>query len=307
MARLLAFSIRNRAGALSDSPITIVFNDVDDDGNTAQFLKDKLSVSCVTLPRVSQQFHYVNKYTALRAPTLENSEWIVQLDADTAVINHLNPLLEHLQNPQLDFAGVPVLDCPVWRLDRIIEKYAGVPRDRIEDSAHPWFPTKYPLFNGGVTFFRARHLPLFRDEIVPLVEPIRNDMRLGGSSNPLHYLRNLWNRFIEKRQSLHSLIIPPYHSKNYADQIALPILIFKNNLNYHILPHVYNWRSPDANQGENIPIRIMHYLHARFPIDRNNLFQPDSPWIMQYRKSTNPGQNELAKLIDQYNDWLTNT
>lgn len=309
MARLLAYSIRHRAGALSNSKITVVFNDHDDNGQTADFFKQRnLDITCLTLPRISQQFHYVNKYTALRAPDLpESADWILQLDADTAVINPLDDLARTLADPELDFAGVPVLDCPVWRLDRIIKKYSNAPRERIQQSAHPWFPTKFPLFNGGVTFFRAKHLNIFRDEIPPLVNPIRNDMRIGGSPNPLRYLRNLWNRFVEKRKSLHPLIIPPYHSKNYADQIALPVLLFKHSLNYKILPHCHNWRSPDANQGDNTPVRILHYLHAQFPIDRDNLFDPDSDWLREYQSSQNPGRTALAKLITDYNNWKQQT
>lgn len=309
MARLLAYSIRYRAGALSNSRITVVFNDQDDDGKTADFFKQhNLDIACLTLPRIYRQFHYVNKYTTLHTPHLrESADWIVQLDADTAVINSLDDLAQTLADPNLDFAGVPVLDCPVWRLDRIIEKYSNAPLKKIQQSTHPWFPTKFPLFNGGVTFFRATHLNIFRDEILPLVEPIRNDMRIGGSPNPRRYLRNRWNRFIEKHHSFHPFIIPPYHSKNYADQIALPVFLFKYNLNYEILPHCYNWRSPDANQGENTPVRILHYLHANFPVNREDLFNQNSDWLREYQSSKNPGRSALAGLITDYNNWNQNT
>ncbi len=305
MARLLAYSIRTRGGALADAKVTIVFNDQDDDGKTAALFREKkLNVDCIALPRISREFHYVNKYTALHTPKLrESADWIVQLDADTVIVDQLDELANLLTNPDLDFAAVPVLDCPVWGLDRIIQKYTEATPAQLDKSIHPWFPTTYPLFNGGVTFFRAQHLSLFRDQLLPLVTPIRNDMRLGGSPNPLRFLRNLWNRAIEKRPALHHLILSPYHAKNYADQIVQPVLIFKHDLNYHILPHAYNWRSPDAKQGESTPVRILHYLHARYPIDRDHLFNPNADWLRQYSDSNNPGQNALAKLIHDYNHW----
>ncbi len=305
MARLLIYSIRNRAGIFAGSKITVVFNDCDDDGQTEEFIRiHDLQADCLCLPRVSKTFRYVNKYTVLRAPGLQDSaDWIIQLDADTLIANPLDDLLSMLENPDLDFAGTPVLDCPVWGLDKIIAKHADVSQASLADSIHPWCPTKYPLFNGGVTFFRAQHLALFRDEIITQSVPIRNDMRIGGSFDVWRGVRNSWTRFAEKRKSLHPWIIEPYHARNYSDQIVLPVILFKHGLQYEILPHCYNWRSPDAGQGEDSPVRILHYLHARFPIDRASLFDPTSDWLAEYHESTNPGRQALANLVTEYIEW----
>jgi len=300
MARLLAYSIRHRAGRLADSRVTVVFNDHDDDGRTASFLRKRLDVECVALPRVSHELHYLNKYTALHSPNLHEADWIIQLDADTAIIHPLDDLEATFDDPQLDFAGVPVLALPIWGIDQVFLKYTGLTHEEIDATRHPWFPCEYPYFNGGVIMFNGKHLALFRDQIVPLGEELRRWMRAGGGG-PIKWLRNQWNRIVADRPSLSRLVISPYFPRNAGDQLAIPILVLKHHLNYNVLPHAYNWRMPDAGQGEDDPIRILHYLGARFPINRGHLF--DSPWIDEYARSSNPGERELAKLVGEFNDW----
>lgn len=300
MARLLAYSIRHRAGALADSRITIVFNDRDDDGATKAFLRKRLDTDCITLPRVSHKLHYLNKYTALRVPRLEDSDWIIQFDADVACINPLDELAKQLAMNAFDFAGVPVGSLPIWGIEQVFLKYTGRTKEELDAQRHDWFPQKYPYFNGGMLIMSSHAFPRYRDEIVSLGEQLRNDMRMGGGG-PIRWIRNTWNKVAAERPWMHRYIIKPFYPRNSGDQVAIPVLMLKHRMRWEVLPHAYNWRFEHSGQGEDDPIRFLHYLGAEFPIDRERLF--DGPWIDEYRRSPNPGARALAGLVDDYSGW----
>ena len=97
MVQLWAWSIRQRAGALAMAPITVTYNDAPDP-EAARFL-EAMKVRVETRPRLSTSHREVNKYNSLRAEGLDQADWIVLMDCDTAVIDDLAPfpgLLEHV-------------------------------------------------------------------------------------------------------------------------------------------------------------------------------------------------------------------
>jgi len=84
----------------------------------------------------------------------------------------------------------------------------------------------------------------------------------------------------------------------YSEQIALVLTVLKLRIPYRVWPHAWNWRSPGMNQGEESPIRILHYLRSRFPVDRNNFTH--GAWVEEFAASENPGRRALANLMQRY-------
>lgn len=303
MARLCAWSIRNKAGTLANSPVTVVFNDKADP-LTVKYLRDKLDVQTLVFPRLDPKLYFLNKYNMAKVPGLAECDWVINLDCDTVVANDLGSLFKLLE-PQTDcqFGGVPVNEINAWGLDQIFRKHSNYTKQEIQNTRHPWFPCEYPYFNSGVIAAKGSLVESLSNETINIACKLFKEMA-ATNINPLHWLRIKWNRKICKTKSADKFVLRPFFTRYYAEQVALTAAVLKLRVPYCILPHIYNWRKSGLNQGEETPIRILHYLSALFPVEREKLFTGD--WLQKCAQSNNPGWRELYTIINQYNETTHN-
>src|SRR5690606_9005209 len=164
---------------------------------------------------------------------------------------------------------------------------------------HPWFLPNAPAFNGGVVLLRGRILQRFRDEVVTLTERAFDRMRTDPR-RPVHSLRLQCNRIIDRLHLPVAMLLGDHYSRHNADQIALLAACFRLGLQFEVLPHAYTWRLPDAAQGEDGPMRILHYLRGLYSFDRARLF--DGDWLDEYARSDHPGRRALAEIVREFNE-----
>jgi len=278
-------------GTLADAGISVVFNDRSD-APSAHWLGSRLGVDVTVRPRRSPTLHFLNKLNALEASDPAASDWTVYLDCDTAIANPLDALSEWMHGPD-EFGAAPVNAKAAWKLDRIILRHTDLTPEELERHVHPWFNTRYPYFNGGVFAVRSSRLPEFRRTYERLTLTLFEEMKSGW--NPLRWARTKWNRRVCKSPLADSLVIGPFFTRFYAEQVALAISVLGLRLRYRVLPNAYNWKLPDTGHGEESPVRTLHYLQSRHPLDRANLFEGD--WIDAYAQDPWEGRRELSRLV----------
>lgn len=293
MALLCAWSIRHRAGALADADIHVCFNDVKHE-EAARILESELGVFVHVLPRLSKDMGFMNKYNGLKVLGIEDSDWVILLDCDTAVIGDLVELRSWMERGDDDFGAVPVESSRVWGLGELLCEYSGVSEEELEGMRHPWFHD-YPYFNGGFFALRGKYVERFREKVIPWSAELHERMRLSYR-HPLEWIRLQWNRFWCEKRMGEGLVIGPYFSKCYGDQIALVATVLSLGLRYRVWPCAYNWTSGGRGHGEDLPIRILHYLSARFPIDRDDLFHLQG--VGNCCANTEEGERALVAIIE---------
>jgi len=295
MARLLAWTIRNRGGALADASITVMFNDRVH-ADAADDLR-RWDVQVETRDRLSESMKCMNKYNGLFARATRDADWVVLLDCDTAVVDSLDFLLDWMRMDQHDFAGVRVDSAEVWGWPPLIRQHTDIAaKQQTKSTSEIDDP---PYFNGGVVILRGSALTEFRDLVIHYSQRLYQQMRAGRGS-PGHWARVQWNRFVSKRSTTQPLIVKPFFHKGYADQVAIVLAMLQLRLRYDVLSHAFNWRDERfvADTESDTDIRILHYLSAYYPIDRNGLF--DGDWVDSYAESPKPGRAALANLVRAY-------
>jgi len=295
MARLLAFSIRSRAGRLASAPIHVIFNDRADP-DAADELRGRWEAQVHALPRLSSTIGFLNKYNALNPACVAGADWIIILDCDTLVCESLDRLADWMNSTKEDVAAVPVLARTAWGLDDIFVRFSGVPRADLERMTHPWFVSSYPYFNSGVIALRADHAPAFQRCVLDLTAALYREMSTS-LSRPIHSLRLRWNRKVCKRADADRLVLGPFFTKFYAEQVGMSATILKLGLRYSVWPHAWNWRAPASGHGEDSPIRILHYLGARYPIDRARMLDDDVVAQAALAHRDHPGWNALGSTL----------
>lgn len=296
MARLLASSIRLRAGALCTSPIKIVFNDRQDE-RTAEELRKRWGVHVLVKPRISQEIGFLNKYNGLDREVTEGADWILILDCDTIVCSPLDGLWAWMDSdPEADVAAVPVLAKTAWGLEQIYRTFAGCSAEDLSRMRHPWFVSDYPYFNSGVIALRATRARAFQQTVLEMTRSLYREMSTS-LSRPFNSLRLRWNRKVCKTRHADQLVIGPFFTKFYAEQVGMSASILRLGLRYSVWPHAWNWRVPDSGHGEDSPIRILHYLGARYRIDREHMLEEGVP---HQGEGEHAGWQALRSAIEEY-------
>lgn len=295
MARLLAFTIRSRAGRLATAPIHVVFNDRADPA-TADELSCRWNAQVHTWPRLSSTIGFLNKYNALNPACVAGADWIIVLDCDTLICESLDPLAEWMDSTRDDVAAVPVLAKTAWGLEDIFMRFSEVSRDDLSRMTHPWFVSSYPYFNSGVIALRAAHAPAFQRCVLDLTAALYREMSTS-LTRPIHSLRLRWNRKVCKRRDADRLVLGSFFTKFYAEQVGMSATILKLGLRYSVWPHAWNWRAPGSGHGEDSPIRILHYLGARYPIDRAHMLDDDAIAQAALAHGDHPGWSALGSAL----------
>lgn len=298
MLRLLAWSIRTNAGVLADAPIGVVYNErVDEDA--ARVLDRDYGVEVRSAPRISDTLRFVNKWNFVEARCVQEADWVIFLDYDTVICDDLDAVAEWMATTRDRVGAVPSIVQDHFRFDHFIRRYTDLTDAEIETSIHPWFPNRYPSFNNGVMFMHRDVLGLFRREMPEFSHALFHALSAGRSLNPLHWLRMHWNKRAWKWRDPQRWVVGPYYPKIHSQQIAWDLLILRHRMPYRVWPHIYNWRHPGTGHGPETPIRILHYLGSRYPIDRARLF--DGAWIQDYAASDHAGQRALSRMVQAFN------
>jgi hypothetical protein len=297
MCRLWAFSIRHAGGVFADAPISIACNETLDE-NFAREMRERYGASVHCTPRISKVMRYANKYNALSLPGIEESDWVMFCDSDTIIASDLSPLTSILSDDRKSVWGVSEFPCErVFGLDRLFTRFAGVAPSELSKHHHPWNPLTLPYFNGGVWLVRTQHLPAFRQRVLDLTFELFDAMR-ASSLNPIHWARVQWNRRVYKTSRAEALVLKPFYPKFYSDQMAIALAGASLGIGVGNLPRAFNWMSDSPGQGENYPIRVLHYVGYFYQLDRANLLRGD--WADEYERSGHPGKLALASAYRAY-------
>jgi len=299
MLRLACWSVRRRggSGAASGAPITVVFNERGDDALSAELARD-FGVQSVVRPRISTALRFTNKWNCLEAD-LGGAEWLLFLDCDTAIISPLDPLADRLAGARESFFCSPEHTRQAWGLRTILKRHTGRSDAELDAVAHDWFPSdRLPIFNTGVFAVRAAALPAFKAEIVPMCNRLHASMR-ATTWNPVQWALVQWNRRHWKKPDAAQRLIGPFFPRVHSGQLAVPATLIKLGIPFGLLPHADNWRDPVIRMGQSEPIRVLHYLGSRFPIDRSDLF--NGSYFEKFARSENPGWRALVEVVSAYN------
>ncbi|MFW5653652.1 MAG: hypothetical protein ACOC0P_06360 [Planctomycetota bacterium] len=296
MLELAVWSIRHRAGRLAEAPISVIYIDREH-ASGASRLQRRYGVETSIAPPISDRYRHLNKWNFLLADALGSTDWVIHLDHDVVVVDALDELLPWMESSGDGFGGVPTGRHPHYRFDSIMQQHTDLGRAEIEATRHPWFRSGFPCFNSGVMFMRTDRRRELYDRIVPLSLELHEQMKTS-IRRPLKWARIHWNRRIWDHPRLHHLIIGPWYGRVYSEQIALVLAVLGLRIPYRVWPHIWNWRAPDMQQGPESPIRILHYLRSRYPVDKEQFF--DGPWIADYAASDHPGRQALAGVMQEY-------
>lgn len=303
MARLWAFSIRSQAGIFSSMPISIACNDTLDEGFASE-MREKYDAGVTCFPSISRVMLFANKYNALSLPGISSADWVMWLDSDTIVASELDPLDSLLASSSADFLGVGEFPCKrVFGLPKFYTRFGGVMPERLHEYQHPWNPLGLPYFNGGVWLIRGSHAEKFQARELELTFKIFAAMR-ASSLNPLHWAKVQWNRKVYKSKYASRLVIQPFVPKFYSEQIAIGLAAVSLGLKIGNLPRAYDWMCDSPTQGENYPIRVLHYVQSMYPLDKATLLQ--GAWAPGYAASGEPGKVALAETWNRYREWSVN-
>jgi hypothetical protein len=308
LACLWAWSLRQRAGALSDSPLTVVFNDrTDPDAET--WLRRLPGVRVLARPRVSRIHKEANKYSALWAPEIEQADWVILTDCDVVCADRLDPLPNLLAG--VEFASVldgmtPRADGTyrpsVYRYDRLLQDLGSISAETLASHHLTQYdgirlPGNLPYFNGGMLAIAGRRVPAFREVVVELSNLIHRWSQ-PGLGQPLRLVQRAWNSMCSTSASGEKLMIGWHvRRKRFADQAAIFPAVLKLGLPYRVLPHAYNWRSATMAAPSESP-RLIHYYQHALGIPPARILDPD--WIPAYRDSTDPGRRALAGVVADF-------
>ncbi len=297
MLRLNLWSIRTNAGALSDAPITVVFNEREDGAFSAE-LRERFEARTVVAPRISTSLRFTNKWNCFRAPEIEHADWMVFLDCDTVVTAPLDPLREWLASTTAEFASAPEQSRQAWRLDRTLRQVTGRTPEEIEAFRHPDFVSDgYPVFNIGVFAVRGAAVPALAHETVRMSKRLHAKMR-ATTLNPIQWMKVQWNRRFWKRRRHHHLVIGSYFPRIHTNQVAIGATLLHLGMKYALLPPEFNWRNVEA-PPDSRRVRILHYLGARFPIgEKGAVLRGD--WLDRFSRSEHPGWRLLAEQVRAY-------
>jgi len=142
---------------------------------------------------------------------------------------------------------------------------------------------------------RREAVPAFRERVIDESRRLFDRMR-ASSADPVHWGRVQWNRFAASRNLDKRWMAGPHFAKGYADQVAIVVAMMALRLRYRVLERRFNWVTPELS-GPAGPT-ILHYLSARYPIDRARLL--DGDWSDDYADSDDPGRQALAALVEEY-------
>ena len=297
MLRLACWSIRRRAGALCEAPITVVFNERAD-LVLADELKSRFGVDSVVRERISTALRFTNKWNCLKVD-FRGADWMLFLDCDTAVVSRLDQLAERMSNEPVDFLGSPEITRQAWGLRSIFRKFTGRSDIELDAVAHDWFLSdRLPIFNTGVFAIRTSVVPAFEREIVPMCDRLFASMR-GTTWNPVQWAKVQWNRRFWKNPSQHGWMVGSYFPRVHSGQLAVPATLIKLGIPFGLLPHAFNWRDRGVSIGEDQPIRILHYLGSRFPFDRTRMFEGE--YFDRFAAGEHPGWRTLVEVVSAYN------
>ncbi|MFM9956695.1 MAG: hypothetical protein ACKVZJ_01355 [Phycisphaerales bacterium] len=302
MLRLACWSVRRRGGRAASVPITVVFNERGDDALSAELERD-FGVKSIVRPRISTALRFTNKWNCLEAElgggAGEATPWMLFLDCDTAIVNPLDPLMDRLAVASEKFFCSPEHTRQAWGLRRILKRHTGRSDAELDAIAHDWFPSdRLPIFNTGVFAIRREVMAGFRGEIVAMCNRLHSSMR-ATTWNPVQFALVQWNRRHWKKPDAAKWLVGPFFPRVHSGQLAVPATLLKLGIPFGLLPHADNWRDPIILMGESEPIRVLHYLGSRFPIDRSDLF--NGSYFEKFAKSENPGWRALVEVVSAYN------
>ncbi|MFK7960394.1 MAG: hypothetical protein AB8G96_07690 [Phycisphaerales bacterium] len=308
MALLWAWSIRRRGGMLADADVTVVFNEREDEA-LSERLRRESNVDVRVMPRISTSHPERNKFNAFRIDGLEDDDWVILSDVDMCVCDHLDGLHARLAEDDFDLgvtpAGIdPRPPLPLLRgLDKLLRQETGLTRAQLAEWEHPWFAdhapySRWPYISGGLFVVRGRHVREFGDEILQQTKMMYEQMRTR-QPNPWRVLRNFYNYRVHRlgRWS-EPLIIGWWFMARLADQVAISTAMIRMKLRPTYLDHTYNWRYMDSGQGEELPVRFLHYFGSMARASHQDLLAGD--WTDAYAADDHPGRQALADVTMAY-------
>ncbi|PEN15320.1 hypothetical protein CRI94_03310 [Longibacter salinarum] len=291
MMKLLVYSIRSRAGALSDAPITLSVNGRDMPATDRQQLESMGDVNVRVMPR-HYGWLFANKFNAL-FPADTSYDVLLYLDADTCSFADLGPMVDGLDPGRAQFRGRMMGEIgsqEAGPLDALIREFAVPDGASAADVQDARFPRDIPLFNCGVMVMTKPAV-----EIVRYHAPrIAYELVSRRASSAVESLPGL---FRETAHRLYARFFPSRQKTTYAywvaEQLAVAFALLSNEVEYDLLDHTYNWELATSPDDAEAPA-IFHYLKGRHELDRAALF--DGPWLDAYARSDSGPRRALANL-----------
>jgi hypothetical protein len=290
MMTLLVYSLRTRAGGLSEAPVTVSVNGRDMPAPDRRRLEQMGDVNVRVMPR-HYGWLFANKFNAL-FPADTDYDVLLYLDADTLALDDLQPMVDGLDPAAPQFRGRMMGEAgskQAGPLDDLVEEFAVPPGKRAADVKDDRFPRNLPLFNCGVMVMTKPavevvryHAPRIAHELVSRRAASAVTSLPGLFRETAH---RLFARFFQDREQT-------TYAYWVAEQLAVAFSLLGNRVTYELLDPIYNWEHAASPPDRDVPA-LFHYLKGRHDMDRAALF--DGDWIDAYAASDAAPRQALAE------------
>jgi hypothetical protein len=285
--KLLLFSLRKRAGSLSNIPVTLITNSEPLCASEMSFLEEHFSpIEFKTCGRLGAIPH-TSKLQVFYAIDPSSYDILLYMDCDTVVRKPLDRIIEPIVEGSAQFVcrrgGLTDRNLFV-NFERLVGEYCGKKADNkvAFEGQGEW-----PMFNTGVFLAAPEAVRKIRRDAVEFTYSLFNRWQRLDAVEYLPFMRLLFK-------------FRPFRNRKVAladwplEQGAMALSCIKSGVRVRYLDEIYNsWGDLDFH--------ILHCFKSAYRFDRELMFEQSAEgWLSEYSKSELVGKLFLAEMIREY-------
>jgi hypothetical protein len=285
--KLLLYSLRRNAGALSGVPVTLVTNSEPlSDAEMGFFEKHFSPIEFKTCPRLGAIPH-TSKLNVFYAIDPSTYDVLLYMDCDTLVRKPLDRLLDAITVDGAEFVcrrGGETDRNSFIDFNSLVAEYCG---ERSASRVPFEGKAEWPMFNSGVFLATPEAVRKIRGDSVEFTYKLYNQWQRIDAIERLPFTRFLFK-------------LKPFRHRKKAladwplEQGSLALACIKAEIKIHYLDEVYN-------SWGNLDFSILHCFKSAYRFDRAGMYAEDAEsWLEEYSKSDLAGKVFLSQIIREF-------